>query len=573
MKLLSGYFEGTLPDEGSLSAFLAGGRLPESVVDGGAVSDLPSEGYVLDIEAKRIVLRYADPSGAFYGMQTLRQLLRSGRVLHCRSVRDWPDLPVRGFMLDISRSKVPTMATLRSLVELMASLKLNQLQLYTEHTFAYKGHEEVWKDASPITPEELRELDDICRSRAVELVANQNSFGHMRPWLSLAKYRHLAEAPDGFEDPWGAKRDYPYSLTPVVPETIDLLDDLYSQLLPNVRSEKFNVGCDETFDLGQGRSKELCDRIGKGKVYFDFLMKIHALVGKHGKRMLFWADIVQQHPETIDRLPKDSVAIEWGYEADHPFDDHCLRLSQAGLEFYVAPGTSTWNSVAGRWGVARENIAGALGAARRFGARGMLLTEWGDNGYLQPFVTMAAPLAYAAGGAWNSVSLLTEPWLWLSRHYLREDSSAPGREPGPLASSLRMLAELYRLHPANIPNASIFGVALVLAHMPKYARSIDSFTGECRRKTREALAVIDLLIEECGRGDMKETLALREVRFARRLIGLANDLLDGRPPDSTVAGEILREHETLWLERFRPGGLQLSRAFLEQRLGDSISRG
>lgn len=324
-------------------------------------------------------------------------LERRDGALECVVIRDWPDLAARGFMLDISRSKVPTMETLRELIELMGLLKLNQLQLYTEHTFAYKGHEEVWRNASPITPEELRELDDLCRSRAVELVANQNSFGHLKPWLSLPAYRHLAEAPDGFEDPWGNWRDYPYSLAPVEPATIPFLDDLYSQLLPNLRSEKFNVGCDETFDLGQGRSKELCLERGKGAVYADYLLKIHELVRKHGKQMQFWADIVQQHPETIAELPKDMTAIEWGYEADHPFDERCRRLSEAGLPFYVAPGTSSWNGMTGRWGVARENIASALAAARKYGAAGMLLTEWGNFGYLQPFVTMLAPLAYAAG--------------------------------------------------------------------------------------------------------------------------------------------------------------------------------
>ena len=40
----------------------------------------------------------------------------------------------------------------------------------------------------------------------------------------------------------------------------------------------FNVGCDETFDLGLGKSKAECERRGKERVYLDFLLKIHDAV-------------------------------------------------------------------------------------------------------------------------------------------------------------------------------------------------------------------------------------------------------------------------------------------------------
>ena len=96
-------------------------------------------------------------------------------------------------MLDISRDKVPTMETLYALVDLLAGWKINQLQLYTEHTFAYRQHPEVWAEASPLTGQEILGLDAYCRKRFVELVPNQNSFGHMHRWLKHARYAPLAE--------------------------------------------------------------------------------------------------------------------------------------------------------------------------------------------------------------------------------------------------------------------------------------------------------------------------------------------------------------------------------------------
>ena len=170
---------------------------------------------------------------------------------------DWPDYAHRGVMLDITRDRVPTMQTLYALVDLLASLKLNQLQLYTEHTFAYAGHDIVWQDASPMTGEEVLLLDAYCRDRYVELVPNQNSFGHMHRWLKFDEYRPLAESPDGILHGFSTVKE-PYSFCPIDPGSIALLEDMYDQLLPHFSSRQFNVGLDETWDLGEGRSKEPC---------------------------------------------------------------------------------------------------------------------------------------------------------------------------------------------------------------------------------------------------------------------------------------------------------------------------
>src|SRR2546423_4155521 len=165
---------------------------------------LPAQGYRMSLDRDGVEITAADGAGEFNARQTLAQLRRQfGNDLPQGEIQDWPDFAVRGVMLDISRDKVPTMATLFMLVDLFGELKINQLQLYTEHTFAYRGHEEVWRDASPMTAPEIRELDAYCRARFIELVPNQNSFGHMERWLKHPRYQPLAEKPEGFDFPWG----------------------------------------------------------------------------------------------------------------------------------------------------------------------------------------------------------------------------------------------------------------------------------------------------------------------------------------------------------------------------------
>ncbi len=240
-------------------------------------------------------------------------------------------------------------------------------------------------------------LDQFCRDRYIELVPNQNSFGHLEPWLKLPRYAPMAEAPDGFDFPWG-RHNGPFSLCPLDPGSISLLQSLYDELLPHFSSRQFNVNCDETFDVGQGRSKAECERVGAGRVYLDFLLKINQEVTQRGFRMQFWGDMIIAHPDLVTELPKDSIALEWGYEAEHPFKEHAENFAQAGLSFYVCPGTSAWNSIAGRTDNCLANLANAAQNGLAHGAVGYLITDWGDNGHWQ-----ALPVSYlgfAAGSAY-----------------------------------------------------------------------------------------------------------------------------------------------------------------------------
>jgi len=352
------------------------------------------QGYHLTVTPEGIVVQAHDPAGAFYAVATLKQLLAQldEPTLPCLEIHDWPDFATRGVMLDISRDTVPTMETLFALVDRLASWKVNEFQLYTEHTFAYRNHPLVWAEASPMTAEQILALDAYCRERFMELVPNQNSFGHMRRWLKHEPYAHLAEVQGEFKTPWGTMQG-PFSLSPAEPGSLELVREFYDELLPNFTSRTLNVGCDETWDLGAGKSKALCEERGTARVYLDFLMEIYKEVTRRGTTMQFWGDIIVQHPELVPELPKDAIALEWGYEADHPFDEHGAQFAAAGVPFYLCPGTSSWNTVAGRTENALGNLKSAAENGLKHGATGYLNTDWGDNGHWQHL-----PISYLGFG-------------------------------------------------------------------------------------------------------------------------------------------------------------------------------
>ncbi len=365
------------------------------------------ESYRLRIDRDGIAIQAATPTGLFRAAATLRQWIGAegrqtdaGLEVSAVEIEDRPDFGVRGAMLDVSRNRVPTMAYLERLIDRLAEWKVNHLQLYVEHTYAYADHEEVWRDASPFTAEEIRKLDACCRERFIELTPNQNSFGHFHRWLVHDRYRPLAEVPEGFRHPFSIDPE-PFSLCATDPRVLELLAGLYDELLPRFGSRRFNVGLDETFDLGRGRSAEACEERSKPAVYLDFLRQVHGLVTERHRQMLCWGDIILEHPEVIDRIPEDAVALCWGYEADHPFADQCARLAASGRQFWVCPGTSSWNSFGGRLRNAIGNLALAATAGRDAGAQGYLITDWGDHGHLQPPPIAELPLSIGAGFAWS----------------------------------------------------------------------------------------------------------------------------------------------------------------------------
>jgi hexosaminidase len=555
------------------------------------------QGYRLTITGEQISIRAKDAAGAFYGVMTLTQVLQrygtlpdllssteqSGltpmQVMKQRTValpvlevEDWPDFPRRGVMLDISRDKVPTMRTLTALVDKLASWKINEFQLYTEHTFAYRNHPDVWADASPITARQILVLDAYCKERFIDLVPNQNSFGHMHRWFEYEQYMPMAETEAGHETPWGDKRELPFSLTPANPDSLTFVEGLFDELLPNFTSQYFNVGADETWDLGQGRSKALCDEKGKGRVYLEFLLAIYERTKARGRTMQYWGDIIGNHPELVAELPKDAVALEWGYEADHDFPNTTERFAKAGVPFYVCPGTSSWCSIAGRTDNAIGNIRSAVENGLKHGAMGVLNTDWGDGGHWQPLPVSYLGFVYGAAVSWRFEGNKDIDLAAVLDAFVFEDK---GGVMGQLAVDL---GNIYQKPGVHLHNSSVlfWAISLPLDALEKtaedesLARRITQgmiSAGDAVEKMHQTVAAVDAImatLPQAAMGCRDASLVVQEFMLAAELLkhGAKRILVVAGDKSVTVAdigiefAELQEQYKAVWMARNRPGGLE-----------------
>jgi hypothetical protein len=189
-----------------------------------------------------------------------------------------------------------------------------------------------------------------------------------------------------------------------------------------------------------GQSRRLCEARGKGRVYLDFLKKIHEEICSRGKQMMFWGDIILHYPELIRELPRDLIALNWGYEANHPFGREAALFAKAKIPFYVCPGTATWMTLIGRHDTAFANLRLGAEAGRRHGALGYLNTDWGDGGHPQPLAVSYLPYLAGASLSWCAKSFdeaLLAPVL--NRDIFRDPTERMGRAAYALGFAHRKL--------------------------------------------------------------------------------------------------------------------------------------
>lgn len=532
------------------------------------------DAYRVCIAPEAVTMEAASLRALYYAAQTLASLLEQyGSALPRILVEDYPVFAVRGFLHDVSRGKVPKRSALFALVERLAALKYNQLQLYVEHTFAFEKHPLPGRGHSPLKPADIRALGRHCRRHHIDLVPCLQSFGHASHFLRHERYAHLAES--DFRGGW--------TLSPAERGTYRLLHELYAEFLPCFPpGKRFNACCDETWDLGRGKTRNRVVVGGLGEVYVSHLLKVRKLARRHGREPLFWADILEKHPHHVVLLPADVGLLYWNYDAAPTTADARRRLerlvSPTGKErpladrreFWVCPGTSAWNSLFFRSANAAANIFQTARAGADVKANGFLLTDWGDNGHYNFLSASLWPMAWAAECAWNAPKRMPD-----ERAFDRTFGRAVlGSADAAWTRAARLLGGLDETFGVSVPNHSperwlltgappaaedMLGVRKVTE--PYRAIRSSNLRRALTRADRAAALLTELKPEEPEIRTVRDEwlMSARLASFACRRTLLERGEAEAGDTAATLREEIrvlARRFEQLWLARNRPSDLR-----------------
>lgn len=517
------------------------------------------EGYLLKIEKDTIFISAVSEAGAFYGLQTLKQLLivyRKKGKLPLVEIIDYPEMKFRALMDDISRGPIPNMDFMKYQVRRLSELKYNYLTYYIEHVVKTKSHPEFAPNDA-LTIEEIKELSAYAKRFHMTLIGNFQSFGHFENILSHPEYAHLGERGK--------------LLSPAKEESYKFLSDIYSELIPAFDSPMFIVNCDETFDLGKGYSKPMVDSLGYAEVYKMHILRLYEMVKSYGKQMVIWGDVILKYPELLDELPKDIIIGTWDYSAEVNTEELVDPIVNKGYQTIVVPGILNSRRVFPDFNTAFKNINFIKKTKGKPNILGAMLSIWDDGGFAF-FNHDWFGVAYCAQTTWNFNDITTKRFdkIYCSS-FLQSDNAS-------FTSSIHELNTLGDLIPTYLMNDKI----LKILNVDEAENSININTTEWKQAYKISKNVRELIKKTNASSNIDEVKALQfiddlYITLAEEKLELAkifteNDNKKTKDISDYVASitedykKLLKVLDELWLKENRQHFLKNVRALIQARI-------
>lgn len=371
-------------------------------------AEIKPQAYTIITNDSLMVVEAGDDAGAFYGIQTLIQLVNSnGMALPIVEIEDCPDLEYRGFYHDATRGRVPSVEGVKEIVDQIALTKMNSLQLYIEHPFEFLEFSNVGNTYDDIlTAEDMLEIDQYCYDNFIDFIPSLSCFGHLYELMMKPEYKELCELEDYMPSKhFFRERMEHHTINPTDPRSFDLICSLIDQYLPLFRSKYFNICCDETWDLGKGRN----DGKDPAELYINFVSKLCEHVTSYGKTVMMWGDIALKHPEMLSRIPKGTIMLNWGYD-ENPDVSRIDKIAEVGIPQIVCPGNTGWLRFMEDPTISVPNITIMNKAAVANKAIGMLNTNWGDCGHPASFKCTLYGTLIGAETSWNVATEINEDY-------------------------------------------------------------------------------------------------------------------------------------------------------------------
>ena len=288
-----------------------------------AVSITAPEGYILVVGDRVVLVAGADEAGAFYGLQSLRQLIRHHSIEGVR-VRDWPHQPFRGIKLYLpgreniaycKRFVHDFMALYkynRMILEMDAAMRLDRHPELNEGWIAlgrdlnYTRRERSWGpgrqvqdsanadtgDGGVLEKQEVADLVRYAQEHHIEVIPEIPTLTHS--YYLLTRHRELAEITDA---------EWPDTYCPSEPKVYDLVFDVLDEYIDVMKARMIHVGHDE-WRVPVGACPR-CRGKSQTELFAADLNRIHQHLKSRNVRTAIWGDhlIAPLRGEQLQHVP------------------------------------------------------------------------------------------------------------------------------------------------------------------------------------------------------------------------------------------------------------------------------
>lgn len=297
---------------------------------------------------------------------------------------------MRMWTYDLAREQHADLGVLRTLCEMSIRGGYTHLGLYLEHRYAFRcapfAH-----GVGCLTAEMARALQDEFRGR-LTIVPFLNLLGHFEGFLYTEEGKSFAAERFAGLQADGANPGFKAICEAMVDEALEVFE-----------SDLIHLGGDETAQLGKGKHSapwieafqaEHPDRDAKAALYAEHLRPLCQRVAQAGRTPAIWGDMLFEHPEALQDLPKETLLFDWQYFRSPLATSG--KLKDAGFRVVACPAVHTYNAPWCHLPQTERNIRDAHAAATALDLEGVCITTW-ECGLMGSYETLL-PLLEAAGG-------------------------------------------------------------------------------------------------------------------------------------------------------------------------------
>lgn len=317
-------------------------------------TDIPDEGYQLEIDKAGVRLTAKTETGLFYGKQTLLQLLTPNGLPYVK-INDQPRFPYRGLHLDVSRHFFDK-EEVKKLMNVMSYYKLNTLHLHLTDAGGWRlqidKYPKLTQEGAFRTQSDWREWWDNGKDRQYLKEGTEGAYGgyytkdDIRDMLAYAAEKHITIIPE-IEFP--AHSDEVFVAYPELccagkshtsgdfcignPKTFEFMENVLTEVIELFPSEYIHIGGDEA-GKNTWKTCPKCQALMKKEKLANvdelqsyMIRKAEEFLNSKGRRLIGWDEILE------GGLAPEATVMSWRGEAAG------FKSARMGHDVIMTPGS------------------------------------------------------------------------------------------------------------------------------------------------------------------------------------------------------------------------------------------